>query len=54
MNGDLREFAFQWCRVTLSTLLPIMLTAFITIPVSLGAHPGDPLSIRAGISRHMT
>lgn len=54
MNGDLREFAFQWCRVALLTLFPIMLTAFIAIPLSLGAHPGDPLSIRAEISQHMT
>ena len=41
MHQDLKNFVKLFLRVVLMALLPIVLTAFLWIPYSLGGHPGD-------------
>ncbi len=54
MHKELFSFAAQWLRVAVMTLVPVVLTAFLTIPWNLGGYPGQgSISIAAG-ERHMT
>jgi hypothetical protein len=41
MNQDLQSFAAQWVRIAVMALVPVVFTAFISIPMSLGGHPGE-------------
>ena len=54
MNADLKNFMATYVRVVLMTLMPMALTAFLSIPYSLGGHPGDTLETRTLSSQHMT
>jgi len=54
MNSYLRAFLQQYLGVVLATLVPVILIAFLTIPVSLGGHPGEALGANAPITQHMT
>lgn len=54
MNIYLRLFLQQYLSVVLAALVPVILIAFLTIPVSLGGHPGEERSADAPIVRHMT
>jgi len=53
MNIELRNFIEQMLRTVLMTLMPVVATAFLTMPMSLGAHPGDRPAPVIG-ERHMT
>lgn len=44
MNADLKDFAFQWFRVALMALVPVLFTAFVCMPLSLGGHPGEEIT----------
>jgi hypothetical protein len=54
MNIYLRSFLQQYLGVVLATLVPVILIAFMSIPVSLGGHPGEALTASAPITQHMT
>lgn len=54
MNPDLRQFIAQWLRTALMAGIPVILTAFLSIPLSLGAHPGDPGASGRDAPTHMT
>ena len=54
MNTDLKDFMVSYLRVVLGTLMPIALVAFLSIPYSLGGHPGEPLSDASNSEIHMT
>ncbi len=54
MNRDLVDFAVQWIRVATMTMIPVVLTTFLTLPMSLGRYPGEPLPVAAYADRHMT
>lgn len=56
MNADLKSFAIEWVRVAAATLVPVVLTAFVSMPQTLGRHPGEPCatSACAELQRHMT
>ncbi len=41
MNIDLKAFIFQWLRIALMTLMPVAFTAFVTMPYTMGGHPGE-------------
>jgi hypothetical protein len=41
MNRDLACFYRHWLRVVLMTLVPVVFTAFVTIPYNLGGNPGQ-------------
>lgn len=54
MNTDLKQFVLSYLRVVLMALMPLAITAFLTMPYILGGHPGEPLS-RADLTEpHMT
>jgi hypothetical protein len=54
MNTALRHFIHQYLLVVLLALMPVMLTAFLSIPLSLGGHPGEPRNGQPPPSAHMT
>ena len=54
MNSSLRLFVTQYLRVVLATLAPVVLIAFLSIPVALGGHADETLSTRAALTQHMT
>ena len=53
MNNYLADFILQWARVVVMALVPVVLTAFISIPMSLGGHPGEAAT-RVVVPSHMT
>lgn len=54
MHPELRIFCSQWLGVVVSALLPVIFTAFVSMPMSLGRHPGEPPQPGAVPSLHMT
>lgn len=42
MNADLKNFVASYLRIVLVTLMPVAMVAFLSIPYSLGGHPGEP------------
>jgi hypothetical protein len=47
-------FTRQFAGVVLAALVPVVLTAFISIPMSLGGHPGEVRAAADTAARHMT
>jgi hypothetical protein len=41
MNSDLLQFAQKYLSIVFATLMSVSFVAFLSIPYSLGAHPGD-------------
>jgi hypothetical protein len=41
MNTMLRQFLSQYVAVVVAALVPVILVAFMAIPLSLGGHPGE-------------
>jgi hypothetical protein len=54
MNTDLKQFVVSYLRVVLMALMPLAVTAFLTMPYILGGHPGEPLSRADRTEPHMT
>lgn len=54
MQQDLRNFIAQWLRTAAMALVPVVLTAFVTIPWNLQSMPGDQPVRVASAERHMT
>lgn len=54
MDSSLRLFIRQYIGVVFATLVPIVLVAFLSIPYTLGGHPGDERIANAPIEQHMT
>lgn len=54
MDSSLRLFIRQYIGVVLATLVPIILIAFMSIPVTLGGHPADLYAAQAPIAQPMT
>ena len=56
MNQDLRNFLADVGRVCLMALTPVVLTAFLSIPMNLGGHPGEAWTTArsVAIAQHMT
>jgi hypothetical protein len=54
MNSSLQLFIRQVLGVVLAALVPVVLVAFLSIPYSLGGHPGEARSAAAPASQHMT
>lgn len=54
MDSSLRLFIYQFGGVVLAALVPVILIAFMSIPFTLGGHPGDVRSAAAPVARHMT
>jgi hypothetical protein len=41
MNTDLKQFVVTYLRVVALALMPLAVTAFLTMPYILGGHPGE-------------
>ncbi|MEP7295570.1 MAG: hypothetical protein ABI702_05230 [Burkholderiales bacterium] len=47
-------FARQFAGVVIAALIPVVLTAFLTIPFNLGGHPGEIRSAAVPTAEHAT
>jgi hypothetical protein len=54
MNVDLKEFVMTYLRVVAMALMPLAVTAFLTMPYILGGHPGEPLTRADQTELHMS
>lgn len=54
MNADLKNFVSAYLRVVVLALVPLVLTAFLTIPYALGANPGESVARAHTSAQHMT
>lgn len=54
MHPSLKHFIRQYLGVVIATLVPVVLTAFLSIPYVLSGHPGEPRAADAMVVRHMT
>jgi len=54
MHPILRNFIHQYFYVVCVTLVPVVLTAFLTIPYNLEGHPGEPRPADTVLSQHMS
>ena len=54
MNNDLRHFLARLLGVVAMALVPVVLTAFMTMPLNLSRHPGDAVPQGSAVLRHMT
>ena len=43
----------QMLRAVLMTLVPVVATAFLTMPINIGSHPGE-MPVQTTGQRHMT
>ncbi len=41
MNTDLSRFVTKYLTIVMTTLMSVSFVAFVSIPYSLGGHPGD-------------
>ncbi|MFZ4479820.1 MAG: hypothetical protein ACOYNZ_08015 [Rhodoferax sp.] len=54
MDSSLRFFIGQYLGVVAAALAPVILIAFLSIPYTLGGHPGDTRVLAEMPSPHMT
>ena len=54
MNADLRDFLARLAGTIAMTLVPVVLIAFLSMPLSLGHHPGEPRLHAGAPAAHMT
>jgi hypothetical protein len=55
MDPSLAAFVRQFTGVVAAALAPVILAAFVSIPYTLGRHPGDAVVDPAqAAQRHMT
>ncbi len=54
MHPALRHFTRQYLGFILMALLPVILTAFLSMPLSLGGHPGEARAGAAPFALHLT
>jgi hypothetical protein len=54
MDTSLRMFLREFLGVVLATLIPVILTAFMTMPYILQGHPGEKPLNEVAVLRHLT
>ena len=54
MDASLRLFISQYLGVVIATLMAVILIAFLSIPFSLGGHPGDARPVSTAAAWHVT
>jgi hypothetical protein len=54
MSSKQPSFLVQYVRVVVAAAMVVVVIAFLSIPVSLGEHPGEPRIAQAAGTRHMT
>ena len=50
MHPDLHRFLSRLARTIVLALVPVMLTAFVSMPLSLNRHPGEPAPVEAAMA----
>lgn len=53
MQADLRQFIARLIGTIALALVPVVFTAFVTMPLSLSRHPGEATQLDSP-ARHMT
>ena len=48
------SFLVQYLRVVAAATFAVAVLAFVSIPLSLGWHPGEPPMAQGNCERHMT
>lgn len=54
MHPVLCNFMRQYFYVVVGAVLPVVATAFLSIPFSLGGHPGELRLVAAVLGQHLT
>ena len=54
MHPVLQDFARQFFFALFAACLPAILTTFISQPLILGGHPGEPVAQATLMPRHLT
>ncbi|WIT13211.1 hypothetical protein PFX98_06265 [Paucibacter sediminis] len=54
MQTDLSQFLRQLAGVITMSLVPVVLVAFISLPLNMGRHPGDAEPHRSTVGAHMS
>jgi hypothetical protein len=54
MNADLRDFLERRAGTVAMTPVPVKIIAFVSMPLSLGHHTGEPLLDANAPPAHMT
>ena len=54
MDHALRAFVSDLLGVVGMALVPVVVTAFLSVPYTLNRHPGEPLQPDSVVHRHMT
>ncbi len=54
MNTSLRNFIATYLGVVLGTLFVVAFIAFVSVPYTLGRHPGEAPAVTQPEPRHMT
>ncbi len=54
MGTSLRVLISQFVGVVVAALVPVILTAFLSMPFILGGHPGEIRSTDALLGQHMS
>ena len=54
MHPVLNHFIRQFLVIVAATLMSVFFVAFLSIPFSLGAHPGDPRPDSSVTDAHMS
>lgn len=53
MHPELRHFLSRFLGTVALALAPVVFTAFVSMPLSLERHPGEP-AVAGLAARHMT
>lgn len=54
MDASLRLFISQFVGFVAAALIPVIVVAFLSIPFTLGGHPGEIRPAAAPVGQHMT
>jgi hypothetical protein len=54
MDSSLQVFVRQFLWTVAAALVPVVLIAFLSIPYTLGGHPGEARQFVPTAARHMT
>jgi len=54
MNTSLHAFIGQFVGAVAAALIPVIVTAFLSIPYNLGGHPGEVRPVSTVARMHMS
>ena len=54
MHTELQSFLRHFAGVVVLTLVPVVITAFLSFPLLVGHHPGEARLMASSTSQHMS